>query len=323
MSLFGFPRQSLSNRIRPEKYPRLNIPYVEGMITDKEQHALACFAQHIWNHGARSDAVMVDAGCYAGASTVALAEGLRHSALTENKRRQRIWCYDLFRTTAGMAANYLKDDGLKPGDSFEPIFRKNVSTYSDYIKVNAGDIRQAAIPSQPIAVLFLDILWSWDCTDFVARNFYPLLDPRRSLLIHQDFVYPYYPWVILSMGMLQNFFAFAYNVQFSSVVFDVKRKLRPSNLEDPRNLPLAAALGIYDGFIDRVDGWGKGSLALGKAMYLASLNLIGDARALIDEVATKFADEPLVTQYLSSIRGYCANAESVGHPVPLDQAVGV
>jgi hypothetical protein len=293
------------------------------MITAEEQHALACFAQNIWNNGARRDGVIVDAGCYVGASTVALAEGLRHSSLPERERRARIWSYDLFRTTAGMSQNYLKGAGLRPGDSFQPFFERNLSAYADYLQVHAGDIRTAPVPRQPVCILFLDILWSWDCTNYIGQNFYPLLDPARSLLIHQDFVYPFYPWVLLSMGLLEHVFDFSYNVRYSSVVFDVKRKPRTSDIEDPRNIPLPNALRIYDGFIDRVNGWGKGALALGKALYLASLNRVDDARHLADQVAVKFADEPLVTQYLEAIRGYCDRAIALGEPVPLDQAVGV
>ncbi len=189
--------------------------------------------------------------------------------------------------------------------------------------MQAGDIRDAQTPQKPIAVLFLDILWSWDCTLFVSRRFYPQLERGRSLLIHQDFVYPFYPWVILSMGQLTEFFAFAYNVPYSSVVFDVVKNVRESDIEDPRNIPLPAALQIYDSFIGRFEGWRLGILALGKALFLASLNKIEEARRLIEEIALKYADEGLVTQYLDALRGYCARAESNGQPTPLDQAVGI
>ena len=324
MSLFlRRKKQSLSEVIRPDKYPPIALPYVEGMITDEEQRALACFAKNIWSHGAPSNGVIVDGGCYIGASTIALAEGLRQSSLPERKRQGRIWSYDLFRTTPAMSEHYLKGSGLQPGDSFRPIFEKNISSYSGYVQLQAGDIRQAPMPVQPIAILFLDILWSWDCTNFVGRNLYPKMEPQHSLLIHQDFVYPFYPWVIISMGQLTQFFDFAYNVRHSSVVFDVRKKIRERDIEDPRNIPLPAALGIYDRFIDQLEGWGRGALALGKALYLASLNRIEEARRLVDEVAIKFADEPLVTQYLDSIRGYADRAVANGKPVPLDQAVGI
>ncbi len=319
---FSRPKKKLCEVIHPDEFPPVEIPYVAGMITDHEQQALACFAKHIWDNGAARDAVIVDGGCYLGASTVALAEGLRRSPLGEERRAARIWSYDLFRTTPWMSEYYLKGSGLKPGDSFQPLFEKNIAPYANYIAVHAGDIRHARVPSQPIAILFLDVLWSWDCANFVGRNFYPHLEPGRSLLIHQDFVYPFYPWVILSMGLLKDFFSFAYNVQYSSVVFDVSRKIRSGDIEDPRNIPLPRALAIYDSFIDRIDGWGKGALILGKALYLASLNCVDDARQLIDQVAVGFADKELATQYLDPIRGYCDKTEALGKPVPLDQIAG-
>src|SRR5579875_395539 len=316
-------KQRLSEAIRPDRFPAVPLPYVDGMITDEERKALACFAKNIWNYGAPGNGAIVDGGCYVGASTVALAEGLRQSNVPERKRRGRIWSYDLFRTTPAMSEHYLKGSGLKAGDSFQPIFEKNTGAYRDYIALQAGDIRKAPVPEAPIAILFLDILWSWDCTNYVGSHFYPGVEPGRSLLIHQDFVYPFYPWVILSMGLLSEFFEFAYNVRHSSVVFDVRKKVRERDIEDPRNLALPRALAIYDEFIERLEGWGKGALALGKALYLASLNRIEDARKLVDEVAVKFAAEPLVTQYLDSILGYCERAVANGKPVPLDEAVGI
>src|SRR5579884_889184 len=163
MPLFGRrPKEPLSARIHPEKYPRVELPAVDGMITDEERRALACFAKYIWENGAPSDAVIIDGGCYIGASTVALAEGLRRSRLPEEKRRGRIWSYDLFRTTPAMSQHYLAGSGLQPGDSFRPIYEKNVAGYADYITLQAGDIRSVAAPTKPIAILFLDVLWSPD-----------------------------------------------------------------------------------------------------------------------------------------------------------------
>lgn len=293
------------------------------MITDEERDALACFAKHIWEHGGRRDAQIVDGGCYTGASTISLAYGLHHSNLAERERQGRIWSYDLFRATPQMSEHYLKGSGINPGDSFQPIFEKNIAPYRNYVTLHAGDIRRAPVPSQSIAILFLDVLWSWDCTQIVGTRFYPKLQPGRSLLIHQDFVYPFYPWVILSMGQLDRFFGFAYNVQYSSVVFDVLRAVRESDIDDPRNIALSRALKIYDGFIDRLEGWGCGAVALGKAFYLASLYRIDEARRLVDETESRFQNEQWVMQYLRPVRGYCDRVASLGKPIPLDEVVGI
>jgi hypothetical protein len=298
------------------------IPNVPAMITPDEQRFLACAAERMWESGAVPDGLIIDAGCFVGASTVALAAGLQRSRLPEPARRERIWSYDLFLATPVMAQRHLSECGIQAGDSFRPIFDCNVVPYRDSIRVFDGDIRASAVPDRPVALLFVDLLWSWDVTLFLQRHYYSRLEPGRSLLVHQDFVYPYYPWVILSMGLLEDEFEFGAQVQFSSVVFDVKRTCRSGTSCDAREIPLDRAIAIYDRFIDRVDGWAKGALALGKAFYLASRNELTLSARLVEAVESRFGEEPLVTQYISSIRHYAQDAAARGAPLPLDMLSG-
>ena len=58
-------------------------------------------------------------------STVALAEGLSHSPLSEAERRERIWSYDLFVTTRGMAGHF--GESPAAGESLRPVFERNAS----------------------------------------------------------------------------------------------------------------------------------------------------------------------------------------------------
>src|SRR5665647_299523 len=97
-----FHRQTLADRLNPAANPHSPSLAVPGMITDDERRALAWFAERLWSQGARRDALIVDGGPFVGASTMALAEGLARSPLSEAERRNRIWSYDLFRTTPGM-----------------------------------------------------------------------------------------------------------------------------------------------------------------------------------------------------------------------------
>jgi hypothetical protein len=322
--LFGRrERILLSQALHPDRHPRVSAPAIDGMITALEVRAYASFAKYIWDYDVPTNGVIVDGGCYTGASTVCFAEGLRQSNLPQRKRRERIWSYDLFRATPAIAQHYLQGSGLTAGDSFRPIFEANVAQYAEYIKVHEGDIRRAPVPPQPIAILFLDVLWSWDTTISVGRNFYPKLQPGRSILIQQDFSYPFYPWVILSMGQLSDFFNFGFAVQHSSVIFDVAQKLRERDIQDPRDLPLPKALHIYDSFIDRSEGWRKGSIGLGKALYLASLNRVDEARRLIEQIAFQFSEDGEVTQDLDSVRGYCDRVASHGRPIALEEVVGI
>jgi hypothetical protein len=314
---------SLTTRaLNCENYDPPAIPQVAAMITVDEQRFLSCAAERIWDLGAMRDGLIIDAGCFAGASTVALATGLARSSLSEAGRSERIWSYDTFVTTPGMAQSYFQELDIQAGESFRQIFDRNVQPFRDSIRVHHGDIRGCAVPNHPVALLFVDMLWSWDVTAFVHEHFCSRLEAGRSLLVHQDFVYPYYPWVILNAGLSEDSLRFARHVQYSSVVFDVQRTCRSAASADGRDIGLDRALMIYDGFIDRVDGWAKGALALGKALYLASRNELDRATRLIDEVESKLHNEPLVMQYVPSIRYYAQDAAARGAPVPLDTLSG-
>jgi hypothetical protein len=52
------------------------------MVTPSESAALACFAERGWSNGAKRDGLIIDAGCFVGASTIALGQGLRRSSLS-------------------------------------------------------------------------------------------------------------------------------------------------------------------------------------------------------------------------------------------------
>jgi hypothetical protein len=305
-----------------DAYECPNIPSVPAMITPDEQRFLACAAERMWDKGANLDGLIIDAGCYAGASTVSLSAGLQRSRLPQSARRERIWSYDRFLTTPVMAQCHLSEYGTQAGDSFRPIFERNIEPFRDSIRVFEGDIRDAAVPDGPIALLFVDLLWGCDVSLFMQNHYYSRLEPGRSLLVHQDFVYPHYPWLILSMGLLEDEFEFGAHVQFSSVVFDVKRTCRSGAPCDARDISLDRALGIYDRFIERVDGWAKGALALGKALYLASRSELTLSARLVEAVEDRFGEEPLVTQYISSIRDYAQDAAARGAPLELDTLSG-
>jgi hypothetical protein len=292
-----------------------------GMITPWERRALSALAESVWANGARRDGLIVDAGPFVGASTTALAEGLQRSALGEDERRGRIWSYDLFLATPGMETGFFGPGGPKAGESFRSVFDANLAPFADYLRVFEGDITAMDGPDAPVSILFVDILWNWDATRRFSEEFYTRLEPGRSILLHQDFAYPFYPWLVIGMGLLRDHFALARRVPHSTVVFDVKRRPKARDIDDARNVGLSRALAIYDDFIDVLDGYGKGALALGKALFLASHGRTSDARRLVEQVQAAYADEPLVTQFAAPVLGHAAKVDK-GTAKPLDQVSG-
>lgn len=281
-----------------------------AMINRHEYGALVAAAKNIWSLGAPRDGAIVDAGSFVGASTLALAEGLSQSPLTESERVGRIWSYDLFRTIPAMARKAFKDDGLNVGDSFRHIYDETINPFSSYVRTFEGDILSSPKPTGPISILFLDILWNWETTIRLADDFYTRMPARRSLLIHQDFVYPFYPWIIISMGMLSSTFQFAKHIEASSVAFDVIGDYEPGALDQALSVPNEQALAYYDYFIDRLDGWASGSLRLGKVMYLASTGHCTAAKIAFDEVREEYGDLRRVAQYYDAVEGYLVRAKS-------------
>jgi len=288
----------------------------DSMITSHERQALSEFAANIYKFGCSSDAVIVDAGTYLGASTTALADGLHRSGLAPPDRRGRIWCYDLFVATPEMVAagQPLSGSGIDAGGTFRKVFDEMTADVRDYLTVHEGDIRLAPAPDVPISVLFLDVMWSYEAAHDISSRFYPLLEAERSVLIQQDFIYPFYPWVPIHMGLMQDCFSAAYDVPLSSMVFDVTKV--PSSIPDARDVSYPRAREIYEHWIDLAPRWGKGVLWLGFALYSASVSRFDEAQSIIREVEERYSDETLVVQYFTRIKNYCALAAGSATPPP-------
>ncbi len=130
----------------------------------------------------------------------------------------------------------------------------------------------------------------------IAKRFYPLLRRNRSVLIHQDFVYPFYPWVIIQMGLMDRYFRVAYNIPYSSMVFDVISTIPPDSVPDAREVTCEVGRTQDEKFLPHVEGWGKGALLQGRALYTASKGRVDQARRELDEVEATYSSEPLAAQ---------------------------
>lgn len=195
-----------------------------GMTTPEEQAFLYHFARHDY----AGDGAIVDLGCWLGSSAVPLAAGLAGNR-SPAAREARIHAYDLFRWEAWMEdslAGTPHAGTLRPGDSFQPLFEALVGAYRARLDVTAGDLTRLAWSArQPIALLFNDASKSWALANALLRNFYPHLIAGRGLVVEQDFVHFYTPWVHLLHWRLRDAFEPVLHVPYSgSMVF---RAVRP------------------------------------------------------------------------------------------------
>ena len=102
-----------------------------GMTTRQEQHWLRTYAAQTY----RGKGAIVDLGCFLGASTIALAQGL---TLNSKARRVPIHAYDLFIWDECYEAWRKRKQievALAPGDSFLPEFLRRTRKWRDQIVV--------------------------------------------------------------------------------------------------------------------------------------------------------------------------------------------
>ena len=186
----------------------------------------------------RGHGTIVDAGALVGGTTCIFAEGLRlNPAFTGGAAP--IHVYDLFEdSAAGYSAQLLKGwyddhaDTSEPYD-FEKHFRRNTAPYAELIQVHKGDIAQQAYDdARGIEVLSIDVAKSADLMLSVARTFFPRLIPGRSIILHQDYVFPYQPWLHIAMELMSDLLDKVYDPpNHCTSVFVARRPITVADVE--------------------------------------------------------------------------------------------
>jgi len=214
-------RRAWSRRAPRHEFLRERLPFGDlvGMTTPEEQAFLYHFARRDYD----GRGAVVDLGCWLGSSAVPLAAGLAANDRPE-ARAARIHAYDLFVWDDWMEdslAGTAHAGTLRRGDSFRPLFERLVGPYLAQLEVTAGDLTRLTWGSgAPIALLFNDASKSWALANALLRNFYPFVVPGRGLVVEQDFVHFYTPWVHLLHWRLRDAFEPVVHVPYSgSMVF--------------------------------------------------------------------------------------------------------
>lgn len=190
-----------------------------GMTTREEQAWLHWYASREY----RGEGAIVDLGCWLGASTIALAEGLRHNP-GRGAAGARIHAYDRFVWEEWMedsVAGTALAGRLRPGESFLPEFERRIGPWSENIVPHCGDLPTIGWqPGGPIELLFNDVAKSWSLARSVLRDFYSSLVPGVSLVVEQDFCHYFTPWVHLLQDRLRDYLAPEVYIPYSgSMVF--------------------------------------------------------------------------------------------------------
>ena len=131
---------------------------------------------------------VVDLGSHRGGSAARLLAGLAAAGSPA-----RLFTYDHFVTPPG------EDDLLTQ-------VKAALSPWGDRVTFVKGDIARQSWTGGPVEILSVDAAKSPATTDRIAAEFFPALEPERSVLIQQDFLHAKQPWLAAQMAALADCF---------------------------------------------------------------------------------------------------------------------
>src|SRR5262249_55458191 len=224
------------------------------MLSKSERRLLYSLARDY----ASGDAAIVDAGCFLGGSTAALLAGVRDR--TEPWAGPAVASYDLFQVEAYTIEKFFADDELvRGGDSFRDRFDANVAKFDVPHVVREGDIVEIGWSGDPIDLLFLDVLKTWEVNDAVLRDFFPCLVPGRSVIVHQDYGSGWLPWIPISVELMGESLRLVDGMEWGSHVFFVAEELPSEVMEKGvSRLDRDEKFALVERAGERADGWVRG-----------------------------------------------------------------
>jgi hypothetical protein len=261
------------------------------------------------DHCPGPDPAIVDAGCFVGGSTLALASGLADRG---GARPGTIHTYDRLLVEEYSRDGYFPDREV--GSSLRPVFEANLAPHRELVLHEGDVVGESCDPSAPIAILFLDLCKSWQLNRHVNRTFLPALVPG-SMVVQQDLVHWGYPWCAITMEVLADHFDYLGWAWYASSLWRLKTRiaLAEADLDWRDGIPLARGLDLLDRAAARTDGHGPAMLELAKATLQLHHARRGDALVQIDSVERRYGTSvPYIDRAYASLREWAAG----GPPQP-------
>ena len=123
------------------EHPHLDpAVYAVGSMLSHDERALLHWSTRVGNSSAGA---VVDAGCFLGGSTLALAQGVQ---ARERLRDRPIDVYDLFRFGNESERAWVPDGyHFEVGGSTKAVFEHNVRSVRPLLRVHEGDVRDVTL----------------------------------------------------------------------------------------------------------------------------------------------------------------------------------
>ena len=184
-------------------------------------------------------AAIIELGSWLGSLVAALAEGLQSNSRID-PNSVRIHAFDNFQFYPWMRDEFSRCQLPIPqqeGESFLDLFTKLMKPWQSMVVAHEQDLSRPQWKPEPIELLVVDVMKSWELANAVLRSFFPHLVPGLSIVLHQDFADFSTPWIILTMHRLRDYFEHVGGVAHSgSVVFRLTKQIPPEMLQQEYSL---------------------------------------------------------------------------------------
>jgi hypothetical protein len=255
-----------------KEYETFEPPPVPSMTTPFELCLFEAFARDAYT----GRGLIVDLGCWLGATTYCLARGL-----VANKRvvepppihAYDVFVWNLYMDEMAQGAGY--DEDHLPGDSYYEETQRFLARYGELVRLLPQYLIGYQPPREPLEFLLVDAQKSWPLGHSITTGFFPLLLPKRSYVVQQDFCYHKLNEVQtrLIMWYLRDHFECVHHVPEScSVVFRCTKEIDANDLPAfwPDLFDLEQVHEAYDYCYGCVGAADRAYLRVGKICHLVA-----------------------------------------------------
>lgn len=243
---------------------------VATMLMDDELRLLEFIAGDSFT----GEGLIIDAGCFLGGSTLALAGGLRRNLARRGMAETPlIHSFDLFEIEDWTRGVYFPED-REAGDSTRALYDANIAPFAPLITVHEGDITATHWPGNPIEILFVDVAKHWTVCDWITEHYFPHLIPGKSVVIQQDYLYHYWnAWLHITMEYFAENFELVCDTGDNSVVFRYIKQFADGAIKPDLvgSMPLAEKIAFMDRAASRFEGEQAALLQSAKAHFIEML----------------------------------------------------
>lgn len=193
------------------------------MLTPQEQMLLYLLAKEYYS----GEGAIFDAGICLGGCTESFARGLAARA-TLPSVSPIIHAYELGIADEDYVTQFIQNsfgETRHKGDSFVDIIQKNLDSMpcKERIQFFPGDICEKPYPEK-IEIMFLDVC-KLQNINFVMQKLFSRLIPGKSIVIQQDYVHAWHPYIHTTMGYLSEYFEPIGSTWYSTISFILKKAI--------------------------------------------------------------------------------------------------